>query len=52
MLAVSSRMVWISGGEIERIAVTKDVQIVKASLGDVDDGGATASVPQQEPAHA
>jgi putative ABC transport system ATP-binding protein len=47
MLAVSSRMVWISGGEIERIAVTKDVQIVKASLGDVDDNGATAQVAKQ-----
>jgi hypothetical protein len=33
--------------------VTRDVQIVKASLGDVDDNGATAQAPQQaEAAHA
>ena len=36
MLAVSSRMVWISGGLIERVVVTANVTIEKASLGDVD----------------
>jgi hypothetical protein len=38
MLAVSSRMVWIAGGLIERVVVTKDVTIEKASLGDEDHG--------------
>ncbi len=53
MLAVSSRMVWIAGGEIDRIAVTKNVQIVKASLGDIDDNGSTTRMPKQdEAAHA
>jgi putative ABC transport system ATP-binding protein len=49
MLAVSSRMVWISGGLIERIVVTKDVTIEKASLGDIDDDGGSKT---REPAHA
>lgn len=34
MLAVSSRMVWVADGQIERIEETKDIQIQKASLGD------------------
>ena len=34
MLAVSSRMVWIAGGLIDRIEVTRDVEIKKASLGE------------------
>jgi putative ABC transport system ATP-binding protein len=33
MLAVSSRMVWIAGGLIDRVEVTRDVEIKKASLG-------------------
>ena len=49
MLAVSSRMVWIAGGLIDRIAVTTDVKIEKASLGDIDDNGSTMRVPQQPP---
>ena len=38
MLAVSSRMVWIAGGLIERIEVTKHVTIRRASLGDEEEG--------------
>ncbi len=34
MLAVSSRMVWIAGGLIDRIEVTRDIEIKKASLGE------------------
>jgi putative ABC transport system ATP-binding protein len=34
MLAVSSRMVWIAGGQIDRIEVTREVEIKKASLGE------------------
>lgn len=34
MLAVSSRMVWIAGGLIDKVEITKDVEIKKASLGD------------------
>lgn len=33
MLEVSSRMVWIAGGLIDRVEVTRDVEIKKASLG-------------------
>lgn len=36
MLAVSSRMVWIADGLIDRIAITRDVTIEKASMGDED----------------
>jgi len=34
MLAVSDRMVWITDGRIDRIALREDVTIEKASLGD------------------
>ena len=34
MLAVSDRMVWITDGRIQRIALREDVTIEKASLGD------------------
>jgi len=34
MLAVSSRMVWIAGGLIDKVEITKDVEIKKASLGE------------------
>lgn len=37
MLSVSDRMVWISDGQIERIAAREDVKIEKASLGTDDD---------------
>lgn len=37
MLSVSDRMVWISDGQIERIAAREDVKIEKASLGAHDD---------------
>lgn len=46
MLAVSSRMVWIAGGLIDRIVVTKDITIEKASLGDIDDDGRTKEMPR------
>ncbi len=37
MLEVSDRMIWISDGQIERIEVSKDVKIEKASLGEDDE---------------
>ena len=36
MLSVSSRMVWIADGQIERIAVTANVTVEKSSLGSLD----------------
>ena len=37
MLAVSDRMVWIRDGVIDRIELSKDVRIEKASLGDEEE---------------
>lgn len=37
MLEVSSRMIWISDGQIERIELSQDVTIEKASLGEGHD---------------
>lgn len=37
MLAASDRMIWIADGKIERIAVTENVKIEKASLGTGED---------------
>jgi putative ABC transport system ATP-binding protein len=37
MLEVSDRMVWIANGEIERIALSKDVRLERASLGADDE---------------
>ena len=36
MLSVSSRMVWIADGRIDRIAVTANVTVEKSSLGSLD----------------
>jgi len=36
MLSVSDRMIWMTDGKIERIALTSDVHIEKASLGEGD----------------
>jgi putative ABC transport system ATP-binding protein len=36
MLAVSHRMIWIANGTIERIALSKDVRLERASLGGED----------------
>ena len=37
MLSVSDRMVWIRDGRVDRVALSKDVVIEKASLGDGED---------------
>jgi putative ABC transport system ATP-binding protein len=37
MLSVSDRMIWMTDGKIERIALTSDVRIQKASLGEEED---------------
>jgi putative ABC transport system ATP-binding protein len=52
MLAVSSRMVWIANGLIDRIAITGQVAIVKASIGDEDEPSAPSAPAAGGAAHA
>jgi putative ABC transport system ATP-binding protein len=37
MLEVSNRMIWIANGQIERVALSKDVHLERASLGEGED---------------